>query len=68
MRKNNVPGWGALLCTLTADFFKDWDAILLQNPKLAAKALMAIGGKWRSPGVPCCGRDFFMSVAIFQLN
>jgi hypothetical protein len=27
-----VPGWGALLCALTADFFKNWDAILLQIP------------------------------------
>jgi hypothetical protein len=35
MRENSVPGWGALLlCALTADFFKNWDAISLQIPNL----------------------------------
>ncbi|WP_416671860.1 hypothetical protein [Egbenema bharatensis] len=27
MQQNNAPRRGTLLCALTADFFKDWDAI-----------------------------------------
>jgi hypothetical protein len=34
MRENSVPAWGALLCALTANFFKNWDAILLQTPSI----------------------------------